>query len=196
MTDDASDTDSAEGALPLVSLHNLDLSPDAGANHLLALMRQMDMQGDLTSGLPILQGLFFSLDPDSATTGTYTSAPGLLLDMDFIVEHPGRWMALHVALGAADLTGRQVLGVVCKSTSPQATTFRVCLRSGQEAGGFVDHFLRKTVVAYASPSLHLDALQPEADPTLPLTAPWRELVLFFRPETSRITLHDLRIFIV
>lgn len=194
MTEDP-DPGIADPILP-APLHNLDLGPDAGANHLLAMLRQQDMQGDLVSGLPILPGLFFSLDPDSVTTGTYASAPGLLLEADFTVEHPGRWMALHIALGDADLTGRQVLGVVCKSASPQTTTYRICLRSGRETGDFVDHFLRKTVVAYASPSLHLDALQIEADATLPLQAPWRELILFFRPETSRIALHDLRIFIV
>lgn len=175
--------------------HNLDLGPDAGANHLLALLRGLSFSGPVASDSPLLPGLFFSLDPESSTQLRCHSAPGMMVEAEFTVARPGRWMALHINLSEADLRGRQVLGVVCKSHSPAATTFRLCLRSGRE-GGFTDTFFRKTVVAYAETSTHLDALMLDAEPGLPTEAPWRELVLFFRPETSKITLQDLRIFIV
>ena len=101
-----------------------------------------------------------------------------------------------MALGAADLTQAQTLGMICKSASAYATTFQPCLRSGRTEGGFTDHFFRKRVLTHGQPSLHLDALLMEAEPEIPRKAPWRELLLFFRPETSRIDLQDLRLFIV
>jgi len=88
-----------------------------------------------------------------------------------------------------------LLGLACRSTAPASTTFRPCLRNGT-AEGFSDLFFRKTAIAYAEPSLHLDALLTEAHPDLTLAAPWRELVLFFRPETGAIDLQDLRLFTI
>ncbi len=88
-----------------------------------------------------------------------------------------------------------LLGLACRSTAPASTTFRPCLRTGA-AEGFSDLFFRKTAIAYAEPSLHLDALLSESHPDLTLPAPWRELVLFFRPETGAIDLQDLRLFTI
>ncbi|SEO24127.1 hypothetical protein SAMN04488103_11627 [Gemmobacter aquatilis] len=175
--------------------HNLSLAPDAEVNATLALLREGELSGDIVSNQQLLPGLFFSLDPESETTGRFRSEPGRLLDMEFNAATPGRWMALHLALGPADLSGRQVLGVVCRCSSPQTTTFRFCLRSGRD-GGFTDSFLRKTVVATTGSGTHLDALVLDGDPVVPAVAPWRELILFFRPETSQILLQDLRVFIV
>ena len=176
--------------------NNLDLGPEASANHLLGLLRAGSFDGPIKPGeTRVLPGVFFSVDPDSKTSGRFPSAVQSLLNIDFAIDGKSRWVALHVKLGPVDLTDRQVVGVVCKSSSPQATTFQLSLRSGRE-GGFIDHNFRKTTVAYAAPSTHLDAIQIEADSTLPLKAPWRELVLLFRPENSQIVLKDLRIFIV
>lgn len=175
---------------------NLDLGPDSQANHALALLRSMTFEGDLTPGQQLVPGIFFTWDKAGDLRVTGQSKPGQLLETGITVSRPGQWLSLHVALGAADLTGAQTFGLVCKSASPYATTFQPCLRSGLPEGGFVDHFFRKRVLPHGQPSLHLDALLMEADPGLPRSAPWRELLLFFRPETSRIDLQDLRLFIV
>lgn len=176
--------------------HNLDLGPDAQANHALAVLRGLDFEGDLAPGQQVVPGLFLTWDEDSDIRVHGLSRPGQLLELGFSVARPGKWLSLHVALGPADLTGLHALGLVCKSVSPYATTFQPCLRSGQEAGGFVDHFFRKRVLTHSQPGVHLDALLPGTDTDLPRSVPWRELVLFFRPETSRIDLHDLRLFMV
>lgn len=175
---------------------NLDFGPDAQANHALAVLRGLSFEGELAPGQALVPGIFFTWDGESEMRVTGKSQPGQLLEAGFTASRPGQWLSLHVALGAADLTGAQTFGLVCKSASPYATTFQPCLRSGLAEGGFSDHFFRKRVLTHGQPSLHLDALLMEADPELPRTAPWRELVLFFRPETSRIDLQDLRLFIV
>lgn len=179
-----------------MTTHSLDLGPEAGANALLAQLRQLDRPaGPISSAEPLLPGLFFVTDPESDTRITLESRPGMLFAADFAVTGRARWLALHIALDGLDLEGRMILGLCARSLAPQSTTFRPCLRNGRD-GGFDDIFFRKTAVAYAEPSLHMDALLIENQPLLAAPAPWRELVLFFRPETGRIELQDLRLFTV
>ncbi|MEH7830448.1 hypothetical protein [Gemmobacter denitrificans] len=176
--------------------HSLDLGPEAGVNALLGHLRQLDLPpAPVTPGSPILPGMFFVTDPESGTSITLESRPGLLFAADFQVTGQARWLALHIALDGFDLDGRMILGLCARSAAPQSTTFRPCLRNGRDSG-FDDIFFRKTAVAYAEPSLHMDALLIEDQPLLAAPAPWRELVLFFRPETGRIELQDLRLFVV
>lgn len=177
-----------------MTAHNLDLGPEAGVAHMLAVLRGLDAAGDLLSDVAIVPGVFCSFDPEGVTRGRFESRPGQLLSATFEVERPGRWLALHLQLGALDLTGQQVLGLVCRCAAPEATTFRFCLRSGIE-GGFRDSFLRKTVLAHTDSSLHLDVMLLEDHPDIPATAPWRDLILFFRPEGGHIDLQDLRLFV-
>ncbi len=176
--------------------HNLDFGPDSQANHALAVLRGMTFKGDLTSDRRLVPGVFLAWDAESDLRARAVSRPGSLLELDFSVARPGKWLALHVELGAVDFNNLQAVGLVCKVVSPYATTFRTCLRSGQEGGGFVDRFFRKQVLSHSQSSVHLDALLPGVDHDMPRTAPWRELILFFRPETSRIDLQDLRLFMV
>jgi len=88
-----------------------------------------------------------------------------------------------------------LLGLACRSTAPESITFRPCLRNST-ADGFSDIFFRKTAIAYAEPSLHLDALMTDSHPELKVAASWRELVLFFRPESGAIELQNLRLFMI
>jgi hypothetical protein len=178
-------------------IHDLDLGPDAGVNHALAVLRGLDFEGDLVARRHLVPGLCLDWDAAGDITVHGTSRPGRLLDLEVTVARPGRWLSLNLTLGAADLTGRHVLGLLCKSAGRPATTFQPCLRSGLEEGGFTDHFFRKRVLAHDRPGIYLDALLPgPAAGGPPLRAPWREIVLFFRPETSRIELLDLRLFIL
>lgn len=176
--------------------HSLDLGPESGANALLAQLRHLDLPATpLEPGAPILPGLFFVTDPESDTRITLESRPGMLFAADFVVADQARWLALHITLEGLDLAGRMILGLCARSTAPRSTTFRPCLRNGRESG-FEDIFFRKTAVAYAESSLHMDALLIEDLPLLATPTPWRELVLFFRPETGRIEVQDLRLFAV
>jgi len=177
-------------------IHNLHLGPEADASHALALLRAMEMDAPVEPGQHLVPGLFFSCDPDGEVRIQCRSRPDHLLDITLDVARPGRWLALHLALGPVDLTGRQAVGFICKSQSPVTTTFQPCLRSGREGEGFTDQFFRKSVLTFGHPGLHLDTILPETIPSMPVRAPWRELVFFFRPETSHIDLQDLRLFII
>lgn len=178
--------------------HNLDLGPEAGLTHALALLRAADLTLPVAPGpapdVVLQPGVFLSLDPEGAVAGSLRSAPGGLVALDLKVERPGRWIALHFALGETGLAGRLVLGFACRTTAPAATPLRVALRSGTE-GGFVDRFFRKTLVAHAEPSVHLDAIAIAEAPDLPLAPVWRDLILFLRPESQRLAIEDLRLFI-
>lgn len=182
--------------------HNLDLGPEAGAAHALALLRAADLTlpvgPEVPAHLPLVPGIFLARDPEAAVTGMLRSAPGQILRIALVPERPGRWLALHVAFGEAGFAGQIALGLACRLAAPAATTLRACLRSGVEGGpggAFVDRFFRKTLVAHADASLHLDLMALEAAPDLPLAPTWRELILFLRPEESQtIDLQDLRVF--
>ena len=176
--------------------HSLDLGPEAGVNSILATLRQLDRPAaPLGPGEHMVPGVFMDVDPEARIISEVESRPGSLLSARFTVESEARWLALHVELGDIDLSDRMILGLACRSKAPESTTFRPCLRNGT-ADGFSDIFFRKTAIAYAEPSLHLDALMIEAHPDLNIAAPWRELVLFFRPETSEVELQDLRLFMI
>lgn len=178
--------------------HNLDLGPEAGLMHALALLRAADLTLPVTPGpapdVAVAPGVLLSLDPEGAVSGSLRSAPGALLSLDLRVERPGRWIGLHFALGETGLAGRLVLGLACRTAAPAATPVRVALRSGTE-GGFADRFFRKTLVAHAEPSVHLDAIEIAAAPDLPVGPVWRDLILFLRPESQRLDIQDLRLFI-
>ncbi len=169
--------------------------PEAQVNQSLAELHQLTRQGLVVSDDPIVPGIWLSLDPESATQGSYTTAPGMLLSVSFHTETPGRWQALHLGLGGIDLRDRHVLGFVLRSDAPQTVTFRACLRSGEE-GGFTDHFFPRHIVSFEETSVHVDLLQIGRSPDLAREAPWRHLILFFKPQSLDVTLRDMRVFVL
>jgi hypothetical protein len=176
--------------------HNLNLSPDAAVNTTLATLRLLDRPAALlANNEQLVPGISLEYDTEAELTATIESQPGLLFSAQFSVEGPARWISLHIALDDIDLAGRMIFGLVCRSKASQTTTYSPCLRSGT-TDGFSDVFFRKTVIAYAEPSLHLDAIMIEDHIDLNINAPWRDLVLFFRPETGSIDLQDLRVFVI
>jgi hypothetical protein len=88
-----------------------------------------------------------------------------------------------------------VIGIVCRSSSMEALTFRCCLRS-EAHNGFVDALFPKHVISFGSPSTHIDLLKIFEREDVPLRATWRELIFFFPTKTSRFKIQDLRVFIV
>lgn len=193
----------AGGAVGGMMEHNLDFGPEAQANHALAALRGLSGGGPIEADRMPVPGVWFALDPESEMGGSYETQPGMLLTARVRVVVPGRWLALHVALGAVDLAGRHVVGFVCRSEAPEPVTWRASLRSGTDAdpeasagGGFVDCFFPKRLVAFGEPSTHIDLLQVGRSEPLPLQAAWRELILFFERKDFEITLRDLRLFIV
>lgn len=174
---------------------NLLLGPDAQVNHLTSLLRSTAGTGSLVEGAPLAPGAFLSVDQEAKLSGQFKTGEGAVLNLAYEVQKPPRWLAMHLQMGSLPLNETSVFGVVCKSQAPQAATFRICLRSGI-AGGFVDAFFDKHVVAYADQSTHVDLLRLESRSDVPAEAPWRELILFFQTRSAQITVRDLRVFIV
>jgi hypothetical protein len=176
--------------------HSLDLGPEAGVNSTLATLRLLDRSAaPIARGETLVPGIFLDFDPEGGVEAMVHSTPDTLFSAEFTVTGDAGWLALHIALGEIDLSQHMMFGFICKSMAPQSTTLRPCLRSGT-AEGFSDIFFRKTIITYAEPSLHLDALMIDEHADLNVAAPWRELVLFFRPESGSYDLQDLRVFMI
>lgn len=152
-------------------------------------------QGDLQPGhQEFTPGFFLHSDPKLGLSGAYSSSPGRLLDLEVQTTGPGDWAALHQALPLPDLTSLSYIGFLCRITAPEIHMLRVCLRSGLEGGGFTDQFFDKHILTADRPFSHMDALYLDACPELPVTAPWRELVLFLPCQPFQISLQHLHAF--
>lgn len=178
-----------------MTMHNLHIGPDAQINHTIGQLRTTPDAGSLSDQAKPVPGSYFGIDTEGTVTGRWTSGGEQLLNLGYSVQKTPRWLALHLAVGMVDLSDFAVFGVACKSRAPEAMTYRLCLRSASP-DGFVDAFLPKHVVAFAQASTHIDALALDGNRNVPAEAEWRELILFFPPQTSNLDLIDLRVFIV
>lgn len=178
-----------------MSQDNLMLGPDAQANHTLALLRGMALEGDMVSGEELVPGLWFDIDPAAEAEGQYSSREGELISARFNVPKPGQWLGLHVNLGTARLSSRSLVGLVCRSTAPEPVTARICLRTGV-GDGFTDRFFTKRMISFDKPSMHLDALQLTGAEGGALEETWRQIIIFFDVRSFEMTIEDLRLFLV
>lgn len=176
-------------------MDNLLLGPDAQINHRIGVLRTTVTDQPLAEQLPLVPGAFVSIDREGEVAGRCVTGGESLLRLDYTCRKSPRWLALHLRVGGLNLDQAAIFGVVCKSRAPQAATFRLCLRSAAPAG-FVDAFLPKHVVTFAETSTHVDLLQLQGHEDVPVRADWRELILFFQPQSAAFDLLDLRVFIV
>lgn len=173
---------------------NLFLGPQAAVNHALALLRAADFVRPVQPETPLVPGITFTTDPQATVQGTLTSTPGQMVTLSLDPQDNPRWISLVLDMGLIDLRAPQWLGVVCATRSPRAITFRVMLRSTSD-GGPVDSYFRKTVVAYAEPNTHLDALDLSRDQTVPRAPVRRELILLFEHAQQDLTILNLSVFV-
>lgn len=172
------------------------LGPDGQANHTLDILRAEVREAPLTTDVELLPGLSLHADPALEIEGTCRSPEGCILELDARSgTGRGEWFGLHLGLPATDLGNRGVLGFAARIAAPEVQLVRACVRSGVE-GGFVDCFFDKHLLFYPEEASHLDALPVHQRDALPLEARWRELILFLPPESFRLSLLDLRLFIV
>lgn len=175
---------------------NLTPGADGQANHTLAVMRSETRDGDLTPDMEFLPGFSLHSDPALDLSGTFRSPKDRILELDAQTgPNPGNWLALHLALPAGDLRHSGVLGFVARLSAPEILVARACLRSGTE-DGFVDCFFDKHLLIRPEESSHMDALSVQYRDRVPLEAPWRELILFLPTHSFRMSLIDLRVFLV
>ena len=177
--------------------NNLFLGPDANARFLLERLRGHHEEGAIGAQTQVMDSILLSSDPESGVTGEFVTRPGMMLAlrMEPSGQQQPRWQSMHIPLGPIEIAPGSIFGVVIKSSAPASITTQICLRSGR-AEGFVDQHFTKTLVSFAQPSTHLDVLEMKNLPTVPRSAPWRDLILFFRPGRVEIELTDIRIFLV
>lgn len=176
-------------------IDNLALGPDATANQTLAALAAGNQQGEIGHDTRIAEGVRLRIDPAAKVSGRYASPPGVVLDVDIMVETRGEWTGLHIGLGGADLSGYGLIGFACRTEAGGMDLVRPCLRSGTPEG-FTDTFFPKHLLSRPESALHLDVLELARHPEIPAQAPWRELVLFLPTHRLKWTLGDLRLFIL
>jgi len=173
--------------------HNVDFGVEAEVNHTLAVLRALDLEAEVASDEHFAPGVFMSVDPQSDTRVQVTSRPGSLLELELTTSKPGSWLSLNIDLGPFDLSERDILGFMCKTSAEDTLTFRVSLRSGLDEG-FGDAFFGKRVISYSSESTHADLVKLAEQEDVPPQAPWRQLVLFFPPDLRQIKIDDFALF--
>ncbi|MBI1171864.1 hypothetical protein GC209_10710 [bacterium] len=176
-------------------MNNLDVSADAQANFSLGTLRAHTTSGKVISGKHIVPGVFFSIDSKSSDSVDIDSKPGDMMSIRVTSSGTGRWLTLHLSLGAVDFSETSVVGFMLRSQSDSTSTLRACVRSGIE-GGHVDALFAKTIVSFPKSAVHLDMLELELNPDVPTKARWRELVFFLRRENAEILIKDLRVFVI
>lgn len=175
---------------------NLTLNADGQANHTLTVMRNETREGSLTSDIDFLPGLALHADPVLELSGRYRSPEGRILELEAKTgPAPGHWLALHLRVPAQDIRNNGVFGFIARSSAPEILVARACLRSGVE-GGFVDCFFDKHILIRPEETLHMDVLSLPYHEQVPTRAPWRELILFLPTQDFKLSLADLRVFLV
>lgn len=176
--------------------NSIALGPDGQTNHTLDVLRGKVRKGTLSDRVKFLPGVSLHADPALQLTGHYTSPKGRLLELDAHMGGSGSWIGLHLALPARTLKGFGVLGFAARASASETTVLRACLRSGGKEDGFTDCFFDKHLLLRPEEASHLDALPVGYRDELPTEAEWRELILFLPTETFRLSLIDLRVFLV
>jgi hypothetical protein len=169
---------------------------DGVTNSLLATMYDEVREGDLSTHVEFLPGLFLHADPAMGLSGRYRSPQGQLLELDAKMATAGKWTGLHLRLPSFDRRQYSAAGFIAKVSAPgPAATVAVCLRSGIE-NGFVDCFFEKKVSFAPEESSHVDILAFDKQDRIPDEAPWREFILFLPTKDFRLTLSALRVFLI
>mgnify|MGYP006883403599 FL=1 len=99
-----------------------------------------------------------------------------------------------MVLPKLELQDLTYIGLACRLNSPAPLMLRACLRSGLPEGGFTDCFFDKHILSSETAHSHLDALYLDAQPNIPLTAEWRELILFLPCQSCDLNLVHLHPF--
>lgn len=174
---------------------NLALGADGQLNHALALLRERVSDDPLGQDADLVPGMALHADPALRMGGRLRSPEERLLEIEARPEGNGAWFGLHMAFPVGDLSRLGCLGFVCRSAAPEFQVIRCCLRSGTEKG-FTDCFFDKHILSRPEESTHMDVLEARERSDLPVTAPWRELILFLPAAPFDWSLTDLRVFAV
>ncbi|MBU2359082.1 MAG: hypothetical protein KKB02_09165 [Alphaproteobacteria bacterium] len=152
-------------------------------------------QGSLADALPVT-GLRLMASPGAQIAARWSSPRDRLLEITSTVDAPADWFALRLTLHLPDLSAMAGLGLWLRGAADPALTLRAVLRSAA-GDGHVDAPLDRQILCHATPGDHSALWLRDRTTDLPVTADWRELLLFLpahRPVT--LSLHALRLFAV
>ena len=169
---------------------------DNQGNDALSLLRSRNQQGPLSDTITFVPGVELHADPALGITGNYHSPTGQILEVESKMANAGEWVGLHVALPALDVSNNGMLGFAARLSASEVFMIQACLRSGLDEGGFKDHFFEKHLLLRPEAASHLDALSVHQTYDFPIKAPWRELILFLPTKDFKLSLIDLRVFVV
>jgi len=158
----------------------------------LGLLRDQDIAPRAFGPGEVVPGLWWHLDPDMQASGTWSSPPARMLEVEAVLTTPGAFCALHLSLDI-NPAACAYFGLVARTAADRAMVSRVCLRSGTE-DGFHDQFFARDILSQPGQSDHIDMLVPAHCPDMSRDATWHELVLFLPSRQSLSwALHDLRL---
>lgn len=181
------------GATPATALSGVGIRGGDANNNLKQLQAQC-LEVPLTTVGSLSRGIRLDLDTANARTLEASSPQGSLLHLKAAEKQSCRWTALHITLGALDLSDVDFFGVVVKSQSHSSSTIsRISLRSGTK-NKFRDCFFGKHLVSTTAPGTHVDMLDLGQANNLPLTSEWRDLIVFFSDRDIDLTLSKIRFF--
>jgi hypothetical protein len=150
--------------------------------------------GALADALPVPGLRLMASGGDTALQ--WSSPRDRLLEVTGTVTAPADWLVLRLTLDLPDMADLAGVGLWLRGAADPALTLRAVLRSGQ-GDGHLDATQDRQILCHATASDHSILWLRDTTPNLPVTAPWRELLLFL-PAYRAITLslHAMRIFTV
>ncbi len=164
------------------------------ANENLKQLQAQSIEAPLKAVGPLSRGIRLDMDTANARPLEASSPQGSLLHLKAAENQSCRWTALHITLGALDMSDVDFFGVVVKSQSHSRSTIsRISLRSGTK-NKFRDCFFGKHLVSTTVPGTHVDMLDLAQTKNLPLTSEWRDLIVFFSDRDIDVALTKIRFF--
>jgi hypothetical protein len=169
---------------------------ETAADTVFARLRAFDGAGPVAPGRHIVPGCWLAADTrQGEVTAALEPAPDALMRLDIRVVRPGRWLSLNFALDRTPLAAGDVLGLAADLAAEAELPLGVTIRSGQDGTEQDTSFPDRLV---AAPDRRLGVALMTVAPSMALTRPpqWRNLMLRLPMRDMRLTIGDLRLFLV
>jgi hypothetical protein len=164
-------------------------------NAKLQALRSNSCCGTLGASTVFGAGVQLNSDTSLQLQGEFRSPPGWLLELKMRPDGRGAWCGLHLDLPPFDVSADSIFGFTARGAASHKAVVSACLRSGR-GQSFSDAFFDRHLMLRPEEIAHTDALQARIGLEIPAQADWRQLVLFLPCEAIRLSLIDLRIFML
>jgi hypothetical protein len=167
---------------------------ETAAADLRARLRSLKARAPVVPGRHFVPGVWIAADMQNGRIAA-EAAPEGLLQIDIKVEQRGRWLSLNCALDRTPLAPGSVLGLTALLSADAPLELGVVIRSGLD-GGHRDAVFPDRIAAGPTPCPAVALLPVTADTFPPEPPAWRNLMLNLPFRDLRLTLHDLRLFVL